>query len=173
MAAKQFVTVRIKHFVANKLGSEFAVFNCFNVHLNFTRCDELQGVVAMKKNPSKILIGATLSIALAAFSLNAFAQEAGGSSGSMEGGSSGPVAGSVPGPAGSDVPNNPGIGARNPSGGANNTDNGSSMSPGSAMNPSTSPSGANAGSGDTMGNSATTQEPNGRPSMAPPPISNN
>src|SRR5258708_40196542 len=109
MAAKQFVTMRMKHFRREQLGSEFAEFNCFNVHLNFTRCDELQGVVAMKKNPSKILIGATLSLALAAFGMNAFAQEAGGRSGRMGGGSSGPVAGSVPGPAGSHVPNMQGI----------------------------------------------------------------
>ena len=171
-------------------GREFAALvGCSNDNYR----DHLHGVVAMKKKIPTILLGATLSVAIATFSVNAFAQGAGGgggaggagagasgsaggsgaagsSGGSMgagSAGSSGPVAGSVPGPAGSDVPSNPGVSAMNSAGGNNA---GSSMSPGSPMNPSAANSGANAGSSETTGDSAT-QEPNGVPSLSAPPNS--
>jgi hypothetical protein len=157
---------------------------------NSSKLDEPQGVVAMKKKLPTILLGATISLAMATFSANAFAQGAGGggeaggagagasggsgaagggagseSMGSGSSGSSGSVGSSVPGPSGSDVPSNPGISAGNPSAG----NPGSSMNPGNPPNPSSMNSGTSAGSSDSTGNS-TTRQPNGMPSMSPPPV---
>jgi hypothetical protein len=147
---------------------------------NSSKLDEPQGAVAMKKKLPTILLGATISLAMATFSANAFAQGAGGgggggaggagagasggsgaagggagsgSMGSGSAGSSGSVGSSVPGPSGSDVPSNPGISAGNPSAG----NPGSSMNPGNPPNPSSMNSGTSAGSSDSTGNSTTRQ----------------
>ena len=132
----------------------------------------------MKKNLPTMFLGAALSIAMATFGVNAFAQGAGGGgaagtgagaagAGAAGAGAAGGSGGNM-GPAGSDVPSKPGVGAMNSAGGAGNTEAGSSMSAGSSMNPSTPPSGANANSPDGTGNS-TNQAPAGVPSLSPAP----